>query len=108
MGDAYTKTLPTEPGWYWIRHGDTDPKVMNLVYYPYGEWRMAHYSYGDNVPFVSIPNNLQIGPRIPSPEDIVELQNDHRRLEHMLGECPMEPWTERSEIDADMARMGVK
>ena len=73
MSELFTKTPPTEPGWYWLRDGTGEPWIARLFRESNGDWWIAEHSYGDDFPVELMPEPFMYGPRILSPEQLAEM-----------------------------------
>lgn len=78
MSDPFTKTPPTEPGWYWFKfYGD--PSVFEIIGDKDGLSILYPDCSGPDRDFINVLEiasyrkgkaNILFGPRVPSPEDL--------------------------------------
>jgi len=69
---TWSKTPPSEPGWYWFRY----PSAVRVWQEPFAYLHMAGSSASDQ--------RAEYGPRIPSPEAIEEVKRVLRAAEPCL------------------------
>lgn len=77
----FTKTPPTEPGWYWFKFYD-DPSVFEVMEDKSGLFIRYPEVSGPDMDYIYVLKaeeyrngraNILFGPRVPSPEDIALL-----------------------------------
>lgn len=115
MSEVYSKTPPTEPGWYWVRSqqedGTGDDVVWNeevvqcVLSQSNGRvWLMPPecYSGREWTESLMLEDGFEFGPRVPSAVETEAIQSDQARLA-WLFRTVLQAWP-REKIDAQMAR----
>lgn len=103
MSELFTKTPPTEPGWYWLRDGTGEPWIARLFSERKSGWYIAEHSYGDDFPVELMPETFMYGPRIPSPEDLATFTPSIDVDITSIRSTTM--WIDQREYEAEMKRL---
>lgn len=116
MSEVYSKTPPTEPGWYWIRLGEcctvaalwndeTDPGCEFNLWYISGLFKYRLVDTQQHLVMCDddmLDTGFEFGPRVPSADELTAIQADQIRLA-WLFRTVLQAWP-REHIDAQMAR----
>lgn len=78
MSELFTKTSPTEPGWYWLKFYDepgvfevmADKDVLFIRYPEVSGPDMDYINVLEIAEYRKGKANILFGPKIPSPEDL--------------------------------------
>lgn len=102
MSEVYSKTPPTEPGWYWLRHGNYE--CVRRFQQHEQDITTRQWVFGDYIATSSdlIDDGYEFGPRVPSVAELAAIQADQARLA-WLFRTVLQAWP-REKVDAQMAR----